>query len=222
MISLHLNKQHLMSKANTRKNTGFKFSQNILNLTFFSFFILLSTFASDSRAQASFSNVNEAAQYCNDMAPDAKDRFLQFVIPLADKGDRDASFALGSRYVLTEMCGQPSKPLYLEGLELWKKAARQKHIQAAINLSDYYSAAGRGKGKVRSDPISSLKWAALAEAFNNEMSESKDLTQQMSHARNRIFIQSRLNSEVRASSPAQGAEAKPLIEGCLRDLSTCK
>jgi hypothetical protein len=213
MTSLHPHQQNSLLHANIEK-VNLKYLRKAFKLLLLCCFFMLVSYVGESKAQ--FSNVSEANDYCNEMQPDAKDLFLKFIIPLADKGDRDASYVLGSRYVLKEMCGQPSKPLYLEGLELWKKAARQKHIRAALDLSDYYSSNGRGKGKVRSDPVSSLKWAALAQNFNEEIAN-----QEMTYAKNKIFIGIALSNE-KSLSPEQRAEAMKLVEECSRNLSTCK
>jgi len=114
--------------------------------------------------------ITDAINACN---ANNIENFEKIILPLVNDGSRNAQYVLGRKYLKTSYCGKVVQPNYKEAVSLLKKAALQKHIKASMSLSAIYNPEGFGRGKVRSDSLQSLKWALLANSFNNEFANIK-------------------------------------------------
>ncbi|MDR1241603.1 MAG: sel1 repeat family protein [Deltaproteobacteria bacterium] len=86
------------------------------------------------------------------------DEARNMLLPLAQKGNADASFALG----LMEARGDLGRPDYVKAREWWEKAAQKGHPEAEYNLGLIYyrgvQQGGDGTDPAKRDFAETLEW----------------------------------------------------------------
>ena len=177
--------------------------------------------------------ITDAINACND---NNIENFEKIILPLVNDGNSNAQYVLGNEYLKTFYCGRTVQPNYKEAVSLLKKAALQKHISASLTLSKLYNPAGLGAGKVRSDYMQSLKWALLANSFNNEFANitpsnsdhwnsekyQNDFETEKQFNANKIFIRA-ATASIKKSVTEEHTNLVDLhVNECLKNLSSCK
>lgn len=174
--------------------------------------------------------ISDAMQACE---ANNLEKFEKIIKPLANKNNPEAQYILGIENLKTSYCGNTVQPNYKEALNLLKKAALQKHIQASLRLSDLYDKNGSGRGKIRSDSLQSMKWVLLAFYFNNEFANvepsgdfntekyQNDFRIQKQFLQNKNFINARGSQAKKNMTKEQYSLVKTHVKECLQDLSKC-
>ena len=196
-------------------------------LIFLIFFTLISR-----PLYAENTSISDALTACN---ASNIENYEKIIFPLVNDGNAEAQYVLGQQYLKTSYCGKTVLPNYKEAVSLLKKAALQKHILASLTLSKLYDPKGYGRGKVRSDSLQSLKWAILANSFNNEFANIKasdsddwnsekyqnDFQIEKQFNTNKIFIDGAISSAKKVLTEEQINLVNLHTNECLKNLSSC-